>query len=72
LVWQETSTDSRYNSLQASLTRRFTKGLRLLTSYTWAKSMDNNSGSGTGAAFTQTDADRLAGILAKTFRDAQA
>jgi len=28
--------------------------------------------SNTPAAFTQTDADRLAGILAKTFRDAQA
>ena len=28
--------------------------------------------SDTPAAFTQTDADRLAGILAKTFRDAQA
>ncbi len=59
LVWQETSTDSRYNSLQASVTRRFSKGLRLLAAYTWAKSLDNNSGSGTGATFTQTDGDQL-------------
>ena len=59
LVWLETSTDSRYNSLQASLTRRFSKGLRLLAAYTWAKSLDNNSGSGTGATFTQTDGDQL-------------
>jgi outer membrane receptor protein involved in Fe transport len=59
LVWQETSTDSRYHSLQASLTRRFAKGLRLLTAYTWAKALDNNSGSGTGAAFTQTEGDQL-------------
>lgn len=58
LVWLETSTDSRYNSLQASLTRRFSKGLRLLASYTWSKSIDNNSGSGTGASFTQTDGDQ--------------
>ena len=58
LVWLETSTDSRYNSLQASLTRRFAKGLRLLASYTWAKSLDNNSGSATGATFTQTDGDQ--------------
>ncbi len=58
LVWLETSTDSRYNSLQASVTRRLSKGLRLLTSYTWSKSLDNNSGSGTGATFTQTDGDQ--------------
>ncbi len=58
LVWLETSTDSSYNSLQASVTRRFSKGLRLLASYTWAKSMDNNSGSGTGATFTGTDGDQ--------------
>jgi outer membrane receptor protein involved in Fe transport len=58
LVWLETSTDSRYNSLQASLTRRFSKGLRLLAAYTWAKSLDNNSGSGTGASFTQLDGDQ--------------
>jgi len=59
LVWLETSTDSRYNSLQTSVTRRFSKGLRLLGSYTWAKSLDNNSGSGTGASFTQTEGDQL-------------
>ncbi|MBM3762713.1 MAG: carboxypeptidase regulatory-like domain-containing protein [Acidobacteria bacterium] len=59
LVWLETSTDSRYNSLQASVSRRFSKGLRLLGAYTFAKSLDNNSGSGTGASFTQTDGDQL-------------
>ncbi len=58
LVWLETSTDSRYNSMQASITRRLTKGLRLLGSYTWAKSLDNNSGSATGATFTQGDGDQ--------------
>ena len=58
LVWLETSTDSRYNSLQASVTRRFANGLRLLASYTWAKSLDNNSGSATGATFTQSDGDQ--------------
>lgn len=58
LVWLETSTDSRYNSLQASVTRRLAKGVRFLTAYTWAKAMDNNSGSATGATFTQTDGDQ--------------
>lgn len=58
LVWLETSTDSRYNALQASVTRRLSKGLRLLASYTWSKSLDNNSGSGTGATFTGFDGDQ--------------
>lgn len=59
LVWLETSTDSRYNSLQASVTRSLSKGLRFLASYTWAKSLDNNSGSGTGATFTGFDGDQV-------------
>jgi hypothetical protein len=58
LVWLETSTDSRYNSLQASVTRRLAKGVRFMTAYTWAKALDNNSGSATGATFTQTDGDQ--------------
>jgi hypothetical protein len=35
---------SAYNSLQVSVTRRFSKGLQLLASYTYAKSLDNASG----------------------------
>lgn len=58
LVWLETSTDSRYNALQASVTQRLSKGLRFLASYTWAKSLDNNSGSSTGATFTNFDGDQ--------------
>jgi outer membrane receptor protein involved in Fe transport len=58
LVWLETSTDSRYSALQASVTQRLSKGLRFLASYTWAKSLDNNSGSGTGATFTNFDGDQ--------------
>lgn len=58
LIWLESSTDSRYNSLQASVSRRLSAGLRALASYTWGKSLDNNSGSGTGATFTQFDGDQ--------------
>ena len=39
---------SKYDSLQASLTRRFTNGLQFLASYTLAKSIDNASGQGGG------------------------
>ena len=35
---------STYNSLQVSLTRRISKGLQFLASYTFAKSIDNASG----------------------------
>jgi hypothetical protein len=38
--------ESTYNSLQASLTKRLSKGLQLLASYTFAKSLDNASGQG--------------------------
>jgi len=58
LVWLETSTDSRYNSLQTSVTRRMSKGLRMLASYTLSKSLDNNSASGTGATFANFDGDQ--------------
>jgi len=36
--------ESAYNSLQMSLTRRLSKGLQLLASYTYAKALDNASG----------------------------
>ena len=36
--------ESAYNSLQMSLTRRLSRGLQLLASYTYAKSLDNASG----------------------------
>jgi hypothetical protein len=35
---------SNYNSLQASLTKRFDKHLQFLAAYTYSKSLDNNSG----------------------------
>ena len=47
LLAEETDADSRYNSLQASLTRRFSHGLRFLASYTFSKSMDDTSGGNT-------------------------
>jgi hypothetical protein len=45
----QTTAQSSYHSLQASLTRRFSHGLQFLASYTYAKSIDNASGQGGGA-----------------------
>lgn len=41
----QTSSNSRYNSLQISLTRRFDRGLQFLAAYTLGKSTDYYSGS---------------------------
>ncbi|MDQ1558032.1 MAG: hypothetical protein QOD32_1092, partial [Pyrinomonadaceae bacterium] len=45
----QSSAQSSYNSMQASLTKRFSNGLSFLASYTFAKSIDNASGQGGGA-----------------------
>ncbi len=45
----QTTAQSTYHSLQASLTKRFSHGLQFLASYTYAKSLDNASGQGGGA-----------------------
>ena len=42
-----TDADSLYNSLQASLTKRFGRGLQFLASYTFSKSIDDASGAAT-------------------------
>ncbi len=55
-----------YNALQASVTKRFSKGLQFLASYTWSKNLDVGSGQGSSedlGGFTgdQTDAHRAYG-----------
>jgi outer membrane receptor protein involved in Fe transport len=47
LLAEETAADSRYNSLQATLTRTYSHGLRFLLSYTFSKSIDDTSGGAT-------------------------
>jgi hypothetical protein len=47
LLAEETAADSHYHSLQASVTRRFSRGLRFQASYTFSKSMDDTSGGST-------------------------
>jgi hypothetical protein len=41
----ESNSNSNYNSLQATLNKRFSHGLQMLLSYTWSHSMDDYSGS---------------------------
>ncbi|WP_249356157.1 TonB-dependent receptor domain-containing protein [Chloracidobacterium aggregatum] len=41
---QESSAVASYNSLQATVTRRLSKGLQALVSYTWAHAIDEYSG----------------------------
>ena len=53
--FQEQSGSSTYHSLQASVSHRFSGGLYFQGAYTWAKSLDNSSGS----AFT----DELNGLF---------
>jgi hypothetical protein len=40
----QTNTNSHYNALQASLTKRYSNGLQFLASYTFSKSTDQGSG----------------------------
>ncbi len=42
----QTTSESNYNSLQVSLTKRFSKGLQVLGAYTYGRSFDYYSGSG--------------------------
>ena len=41
----ESNSNSNYNSLQATLNKRFSHGLQMLLSYTWSHSLDYYSGS---------------------------
>ncbi|MDX6443978.1 MAG: hypothetical protein QOH71_1052 [Blastocatellia bacterium] len=56
----QSTAQSTYNSLQMSLTRRLSKGLQLLASYTFAKSLDNASG-GSDSAGEVRDTINIAG-----------
>lgn len=47
----ESSGNAHYDSLQVSLTKRFSKGLQFLSSYTFANSIDTYSGSATNELF---------------------
>jgi len=50
-LFSNTNFEANYNSLQSSITKRFTHGLQFLGSYTWSKILDETSGSGGSTVF---------------------
>jgi len=50
IPFSEFSGGSNYNSLQVSLTRRFTRGLSFGAAYTWSKALDYGDTTGTAVA----------------------
>jgi len=46
IAWLESSANSAYTSLQVAFEKRFSKGLYLLSNWTWAHSLDNVGGDG--------------------------
>src|SRR5207237_229104 len=57
----QSTAQSTYNSLQMSLTKRLSKGVRLLASYTYAKSLDNASGNSDSAGDFAADTGAIGG-----------
>ncbi len=46
ITWLESSANSAYTSMQVTFEKRFSKGLYLLSNWTWAHSLDNVGGDG--------------------------
>src|SRR5207302_1471590 len=57
----QSTAQSTYNSLQMSLTKRLSRGLQFLASYTYAKSLDNASGNTDSPAGDSADTGGIAG-----------
>jgi hypothetical protein len=55
---QETSATSNFNSLQVTVSKRFSKGFQFQSAYTYGHSIDNASGLRSNTRFNDTSADR--------------
>jgi len=55
---QETSAHSNYNSLQATISHRFSDGFYFQNAYTWSHCIDNSSGLRSNTRFNDPSADR--------------
>jgi trimeric autotransporter adhesin len=58
-VYQESSANSILHSLRVNATRRFSRGVRMDSSYTFSKSIDNASGVGGGSLVVVQDEKNL-------------
>lgn len=57
IEWMSSDVNSRYNALNVSVEKRFSRGLTFKTSYTWSKSIDDQSASETNFNGNQTDGE---------------
>jgi outer membrane receptor protein involved in Fe transport len=57
----QSTAESTYNSLQVSLTKRLSRGVQLLASYTYAKSLDNASGNSDSTGDLAADTAAIGG-----------
>ena len=55
---QETSANSNYNSLQVTVSKRFSDGLYFQNAYTWSHCIDNSSGLRSNTRYNNPRADR--------------
>lgn len=55
---QETSAHSSYNSLQVTVSKRFSDGLYFQNAYTWSHCIDNSSGLRSNTRYNNPSADR--------------
>jgi len=55
---QETSANSNYNSLQVTLSKRFSDGFYFQNAYTWSHCIDNSSGLRSNTRYSDPSADR--------------
>ena len=55
---QETSANSNYNSLQVTVSKRFSDGFYFQNAYTWSHCIDNSSGLRSNTRFNDPRADR--------------
>ena len=55
---QETTAKSSYNSLQITVSKRFSDGLYFQNAFTWGHCIDNSSGLRSNTRFNNPDADR--------------
>jgi Carboxypeptidase regulatory-like domain len=76
MLFTTTDSNTNYNALQAKLTKRFSHGLNLLTSYTWGKSINDGEGNegfggGNGGNLAPQNDNNRSADRARSYLDAR-